>query len=133
MPLLDQTSKPPPSPCRMVRDSGRCTTPSKSPSAQFPMSINPYMTTTPFPFPRPDQYTPCTRTPTSQTNTSNSSNTALSCYSAEALIGTQNFLPSSYRLTPPRVLRSPQPRGHLVSSHRALKFLTLQKPHSVTG
>ncbi|XP_037278957.2 uncharacterized protein LOC119172080 [Rhipicephalus microplus] len=107
MPLLDQTSKPPPSPCRMVRDSGRCTTPSKSPSAQFPMSINPYMTTTPFPFPRPDQYTPCTRTPTSQTITSNSSNTALSCYSAEALIGTQNFLPSSYRLTPPSCAQVP--------------------------
>ncbi|XP_075548687.1 uncharacterized protein LOC142582650 [Dermacentor variabilis] len=107
LPLLDNSSKPPPSPCRMIRDSGRCSTPSKSPSAQFPMSINPYMTTPSFPFPRPDQYTPCTRTLTPQSNTPNSSNTALSCYSAEALIGTQNFLPSSYRLTPPSCAQVP--------------------------
>ncbi|KAH9368764.1 hypothetical protein HPB48_012409 [Haemaphysalis longicornis] len=100
------SGKPPPSPCRMVRDSGRCTTPSKSPSAQFSMSINPYMTTTSFPLPRPEQYTACTSAPTPQSNTQSSTNTALSCpphrghrvssphvpqisYSAESLIQSQ--------------------------------------------
>lgn len=103
LPSLVNGGKPPPSPCRMTRDVNRSTTPNKTLSSQFPVSINPYMATTSFPFPRPDQYTSGTLPPslTNSSSMQSSNSSSLSCYSAEALIGTQNFLPSSYRVAPP--------------------------------
>ncbi|XP_040359360.1 serine-rich adhesin for platelets-like [Ixodes scapularis] len=93
------SGKPPPSPCRMARDSGRSATPNKSLPSQFPTSINSYMATTCFP--RPDQYMAGARSFSTSGGVLGSHSTSLSCYSAEALIGTQNFLPSSYRMAPP--------------------------------
>ncbi|CAN8007008.1 unnamed protein product [Ixodes hexagonus] len=98
-PSLVGSGKPPPSPCRMTRDAGRAATPNKSLSSQFPTSINSYMATTCFP--RPDQYMAGARSLGTSGGVLGSHSTSLSCYSAEALIGTQNLLPSSYRVAPP--------------------------------
>lgn len=81
-------SKPPPSPCRMTRDVVRSVTPNKTQESEFVPPLNPYAGTTSF---------PCSYPLVSRGNLSSSAqnHSALSSYSAEALIGSPAAQPQS--------------------------------------
>ncbi|XP_064471381.1 mucin-5AC-like [Ornithodoros turicata] len=88
-------NKAPPSPCRMVRDNSRSATPNKTQASQFAPPLNPYQSA-------PTSF-PCTYHLSSRGNINSTAqnHSAISNYSAEALIGLSTSQPQSlYQVSP---------------------------------